>query len=306
MPKRKTINTSVSSPGMSSVTSQSILDLITSRYGTMPPGLRAVADYILGNPSTFFFLPVQELAAKAGVSHATVIRFCKVLGYKGFYEFSRDVQQVIQAEFSLTNRLDIALAGRASTTVEPSVMSDVLEVEAAALAATAEQTTGEDIRRAASLLHGADQIFVIGLMASLTLSTHLVQMLGKVVGNIHLVPSWSLQATAMLGNITARSALVAFAFPRYPTATVDFTALAKEKGCSVIGITNTQLSPLAKYADQLLCAPVSILSYVDLYSAPMAVASALAIEFSRLDPERTAERLKEFDKTVSHQRLFTR
>lgn len=306
MPKRRTSPKTVSSPGMSAVTSQSILDIITARYDGMSPGLRSVSDYILRNPSTFFFLTVQELAAKAGVSHATVIRFCKALGYKGFYEFSRDVQQVIQAELSLVTRLDIAPVGRTATEEKPSVIREILDAEIAALASTAELVTGEDIHRAALMLDEADQIFVIGLMASLSLSTHLEQMLGKVADNVHLVPSWSLQTAAMLSRTTAKSVLVAFAYPRYPTVTVDYTMLAREKGCKVIAITNSQLSPLAKYADMVLCAPINFISYVDLYSAPLSVATALAIEFSRLHHERTAERLKQFDKTVAHQHLFTR
>lgn len=283
-----------------------VLELIEAHYADMSPGLRAVADYILHTPSTFFFLPVQELAAKALVSHATVIRFCKKIGYKGFYEFSRDVQQVMQAELSSINRFDITEDFLDSLQEETSFFRNILDMEIKSLISASERVTQEDITTCVAMLGQADHIFVLGQMASLSLAVHMEQMLSKVADNIHLVPPWSLQTVSMLQRITEHSALVVFAFPRYPQATVDFTAQAREKGCGVIAITNSHLSPVAKYADKLLNVPVAVLSYVDLYGAPMAVGTALAVEFSKLNAQRTTEKLREFDKAVVRQHLFTR
>lgn len=283
-----------------------ILETIEAHYPAMSPGQRAVATYILHNPATFCFLPIQELAAKVLVSHSTVVRFCKTLGYKGFYEFSRDVQQVMQAGLSSVSRFDMTRDHLDAPKTERSLLRNVLDMEIQSLMAVSEHIKPEDMKACVDMMAEADNIFVIGLMASLSLAVHTEQLLSKVAGNVHLVPPWSLQAVSMLQRVTSRSVLIAFAFPRYPTATVDFTTQAKEKRCSVIAITNSHLSPLAKLADQTLYVPVSVLSYVDLYGAPVAVSTALALEFSNRNGKQTAERLLQYDKMVVRNHLFTR
>ena len=45
-----------------------------------------VADFILGNPHKAVTANVSETAELSGVSDATVVRFCKRIGYAGFYE----------------------------------------------------------------------------------------------------------------------------------------------------------------------------------------------------------------------------
>ena len=46
-----------------------------------------IAKYVLDNFNETLNYNVSELADKAGVSDASVVRFCKSLGYKGFQDF---------------------------------------------------------------------------------------------------------------------------------------------------------------------------------------------------------------------------
>lgn len=48
-----------------------------------------VAEYILGNATTAVNQTIDEIAAACGVSTATVVRFCRTLGYEGFTQFRR-------------------------------------------------------------------------------------------------------------------------------------------------------------------------------------------------------------------------
>ena len=60
---------------------------LRSSYPTFRPAERRVADEILENPAQVVHLSVTELAWQAKVSDATVVKFCKRMGYKGFQEF---------------------------------------------------------------------------------------------------------------------------------------------------------------------------------------------------------------------------
>ena len=59
---------------------------------------RMLAEYIIQRPEKVGFLPINELAQAAGVSVATVIRFCNTMGYSGYVELGREIQISIQNE----------------------------------------------------------------------------------------------------------------------------------------------------------------------------------------------------------------
>lgn len=60
---------------------------LRSAFPTLRPAERRVAEVIMNDPSKTVHLSITELAQKARVSDATVVKFCKRLGYKGFQEF---------------------------------------------------------------------------------------------------------------------------------------------------------------------------------------------------------------------------
>ena len=281
-----------------------LLNNIERLYPSFSKGLQSVADYILHNPATFCFLPVQELARRANVSHATVLRFCKALGYSGFLEFSREVQQIVQAGLSSVNRFDLTKDYLDSPREKQTMFATALDMEIQTLVATARSIPYEEIDRCVAMMLRADHIFIVGAMASCSLALHLEQTLSRATSNAYLVPSWSAQAVAMLSRVTPQSLVIAVAFPRYPMLTLDFVKAARETNCSVIAITNSQHSPLAKLADRSLYVPVPMLSYIDLYAAPIAVCTGLILEYSSRDPQKTAEHLSMFDKTATRQHLF--
>lgn len=67
--------------------SPSVLDRVRKALPRLPPAEQRVAQLALDDPGGFAQLPVSALAAKAGVSTPTVVRFCRSLGYDGLTDF---------------------------------------------------------------------------------------------------------------------------------------------------------------------------------------------------------------------------
>ncbi len=67
----------------------SLLDRIRASSPALPPAERRVAALVLADPRAFAQLPIVELAARAGVSKPTVVRFCRSVGYDGLTDFKR-------------------------------------------------------------------------------------------------------------------------------------------------------------------------------------------------------------------------
>ncbi len=66
---------------------QSPIHLINKRYNTLRKSEKRVAEFVQDHLDEVVLLPLQGLAKKCGTSDATVLRFCRSLGYLGFSEF---------------------------------------------------------------------------------------------------------------------------------------------------------------------------------------------------------------------------
>ena len=67
----------------------STLIRIRGAYSTLKKAEQRIANAIFQNPEEVINLSVTELAEKSSASESSVVRFCKSLGYKGYYELKR-------------------------------------------------------------------------------------------------------------------------------------------------------------------------------------------------------------------------
>ena len=80
-----------------------------------------------------------------------------------------------------------------------------------------------------------------------------------------------------LVNIKAEDVVLAISFPRYSTATIRGVQYCHQVGATIVGLTNSSLSPLAQFCDCLLVAKSDMVSLVDSLVAPLSVLNALLI-----------------------------
>ena len=63
---------------------QSVILKIGSDYYTLTPAEKRLADYILANQDGVAGLSISQMAKACGVAEATVSRFSRHMGFKGF------------------------------------------------------------------------------------------------------------------------------------------------------------------------------------------------------------------------------
>ena len=74
-----------------------ILALLSVRSVHFSKRQRAVADYICEHPDMAAFMTAELLARAAGVSESTVVRFALELGFSGYPDMRRAVQQLLRS-----------------------------------------------------------------------------------------------------------------------------------------------------------------------------------------------------------------
>ena len=130
-------------------------------YPSLKTALRKVADVILRQPEMAIYASVNEVAAVATVSEATVMRFCRILGFKGFQDFKIALarEMVIPSP-----RFHEEVGGKGED--DTAVVRQVFHTNTVALQDTLEILEIEAMQEAAQLLLAARQILVVGVGGS--------------------------------------------------------------------------------------------------------------------------------------------
>ncbi len=122
---------------------------------------RKVGDYILKNPHKIQNFTVAYLAAKSGVSEATIIRFCRTLGFGGYQELK------FQLAMELVEPIHSVISDEIKETDSASdILQKVFNFNISTLKETLEVLSPKSLLRAAQLIENANKILIVGVGTS--------------------------------------------------------------------------------------------------------------------------------------------
>jgi RpiR family carbohydrate utilization transcriptional regulator len=238
-------------------------------YPSLKTALRKVADVILKKPEMAIYASVNEVAAAAAVSEATVMRFCRILGFKGFQDFKIALaREMVIPSPPFPEEKGGEDAG--------ALVRQVFQTNGAALQDTLEILKIGAMQEAAELLLKARQVMVAGVGGSgpaVAYAGNRFLLLGfkaYMYTDFYLM----LMAASLLSREDVVLAISNLGTTREILETVG---IGREKGARIIGITNNSLSPLAR-----ACNPVLITASREMTLPEEAVAS-LVCQISILD-----------------------
>ena len=254
--------------------SEDILSIMEEEAPTFSKGQRRIASYIAESYDKAAFMTASKLGKAVGVSESTVVRFAMELGYDGYPSMQKAMQEMVMNRLTTVQRMDVAsdrIGGQ-------DVVSSVLQSDMDKLRQTQDNLNREDFQKAVDSLLGARSIYVIGVRSAAALANFFGYYLNYMFDNVHIITaSGSSEMLEKLVNVKAGDAVFAISFPRYSTATIQGVQHCRQLGATVIGLTNSALSPLAQACDYILLAKSDMVSLVDSLVAPLSVVNALLV-----------------------------
>ena len=213
-------------------------------YPSLKTALRKVADVILRQPEMAIYASVNEVAAMAAVSEATVMRFCRILGFKGFQDFKIALarEMVIPSP-----RLHEEVAGED----DAALVRKVFQTSGAALQDTLEILEIGAMREAAQLLLQARQVMVIGVGGSAPAVAYAGNRFLLLGLKAYMYNDFYLMLMAV-SQLSQEDAVLAISNLGTTREIVESVGIAREKGARVMCITNNSLSPLARASNPAL------------------------------------------------------
>ena len=251
-----------------------ILSVMESMAPTLSKGQRRIATYIAESYDKAAFMTASKLGKAVGVSESTVVRFAMELGYDGYPTMQKVLQEMVLSRLTTVQRMGVTN----ERIGDQDIASSVLQSDIDKLRRTAEQLNRDDFQDCVDTFLNARSIYVIGVRSASALANFVGYYLNYMYDNVHVITaSGSSEMLEKLVHVRSGDAVLAISFPRYSTATIKGVQHCRQCGATVVGLTNSSLSPLAQICDHTLIAKSDMVSLVDSLVAPLSVLNALLV-----------------------------
>lgn len=259
--------------------SKSVRDTLLASFDALSPKQRKLARFLLNDEEVAAFASANDIAARTGVSAATVVRFARSLGYDGY----PSLQEAIRAEFPQYRTAAQKMADRLATSSDDENLGQqVWQASAADVETTLSQVNQTDLDATIEAISGAQQVYIFGSglsAAAAVLMEYTLTVLGFSARAFH---NEGIFQALQLSHLAPQDTVIVFSIWRYIRSTIAAAEAASEASAKVIAFTDSAVSPVAQLADHVFVAETAgvvhsrsiagLVSLVDLIGAAIAAA----------------------------------
>ena len=247
---------------------------INKKYKSMSKGQKLLASYITDNYDKAVFLTAARLGEVVGVSESTVVRFATNLGYKGYPEFQKALEELVRNKLNSIQRMEVTY-GRIS---QSQILETELQSDTENLKSTLESIDQNAFELAVDTILNAKNIYVIGIRSCAPLASFLAFYLNLMFDKVHLLhTSSSSELFEQMVRIGNEDVIIGISFPRYSMRTLKAIEFANNRNAKVITLTDSVHSPMNLYSSCNLIAKSDMASIVDSLVAPLSVINSLIV-----------------------------
>ncbi len=269
-----------------------ILMLLQEKEPEFSKGQKRIARYITESYDKAAFMTANRLGKTVGVSESTVVRFAVDLGFDGYPSMQKAMQEMVLNRLTSVQRLEVA----SNRFGDLDVVSTVLHSDMEKLRLTGEVLDRAEFQAAVDAILKAKRIYILGIRSTAALANFLGYYLNYMFRNVHVVSSvGTVEMFEKIVGINANDVVIAFSFPRYSSATTKGAQYCRSTGATVIGITDSRMSPLGENSDHVLTAKSDMVSLVDSLVAPLSVVNALIVAVAGKREKELAQTFAELE-----------
>lgn len=226
-----------------------VLIKIRDRKDSLTPVERLVAEYILANKEEIPHLSIKSLAQASKTSDASVLRFCKTMGYNGYRSF------IVSISASLGS-MDEETSGDQYTDIQPgddllTIVSNIGRNNMKSIEDTLSVIDRNAVEKAVHALRGSKRIVFFGIGASGLVCQDAEQKFTRINKICHAYTDGHSQLTA--ATLLSKGDVAIFISNSGNTVEIlDALDIAQKNSATSIAITKYSKSELSDKADILL------------------------------------------------------
>lgn len=269
---------------------------IFARTDSLNGAQKRLGHYLKNDSAALLLSNVSDLADAVGVSKATVVRFAKSLGYKGFPDFKRDIQREMRRKLRAASRMEQTFAELGN---DENIFAKLIKRDIELLQETLQAVSSPDFHKAVEIIWRARKVFIIGLNASMALAYLLHFRLVRVKKDVHWI--FLTGGTSLLEQLAfmeRHDVLIAIDFVNVPREVQTALHHAKKVGAPILGITDFPSSAIAKASDVCLYAKRGLHTTVNSLTPAFSLVNALAIAVAWTKKGDSIKALNDLDKLL--------
>ena len=260
---------------------------------------RRIAECIVTHYDKAAFMTASKLGEYVGVSESTVVRFAAALGYDGFPQLQKALQELIRHRLTATQRLEMT-----GDMGHAQVLNKVLKTDIQNIRTTLDELDLATFDAVIESILQARNLYVLGLRASAPLAEFFGHYLNFIFPNVHTVTSGVSDVFEQIARISDEDVLIGISFPCYTSHTVKAMKFARSRGATLIAITDGPLSPLHAEANLCLMAKSDMASFVDSLAAPISLINALIVALSQRRRTQVTDYFDKMENIWSEYRVY--
>lgn len=275
-----------------------ILQKIRENMSKMSKNHKKIAEYILENYKQAAFMKSTELSQEAGVSNATVTRFCVALGYDGYASLQEDLQTTVLNRISTMDQINY-MENSANDHYITNMLHSIQDIPE-----IFEERDRETINRAAELIGASAFTYFAGTQMSEVFVSFAVYSLSKFKTGVSDISNWSMETEDHVNSHGGESCAVVFALQRYPAKTMEVLKALHEKNVPIILFTDSPLFPNLDMAKYVIYIPTRYISFINPIALGLCIMHEIIIRVVRLNLEQAKANVKRWEAFVERNGIY--
>ncbi len=233
----------------SAETFDALRERIRDRFETLSPHLQRIARLALDQPNQLALQTIAVIARSLDVQPSTLIRFAKEFDYDGFSSLQQVFKlRLIEGGPIYREKVYEERTATGRTEDASAALETCVDTLIASLEALRRDVTPEELTRAVQLCLSARHIYVAGLRRSRPIATYFAYGMTRLERRCSILDFGGGMASQQVANMGHQDLLVVAGFTPYSPPVVDVVRDAYVRGLPILGITDTEESPLARNA----------------------------------------------------------
>ncbi len=246
-------------------------------------------------------MTASRLGATVGVSESTVVRFATEIGYEGYPQLQKAMQEMIRSRLTSVQRMEVTSARIGDADVLDSVLNQDIEK----IRRTLEETSHEDFYHAVDVIAEARKIYILAARSSAALGSFLNFYFSLMFENVKLVTTGSeTEMYEQMLRVDQRDVVLGISFPRYSRKAVRAMEFAGARGATVVALTDSMVSPLVQPARYVLLARSDMASVVDSLVAPLSLINALIVATALKKKDEVSDTFRHLEKIWDENQVY--
>lgn len=274
-----------------------VLSDLEKNYSSYSKSFKKIVDFIKYNQSIISFISINELAKETETSPATITRFSKNLGFKGYPDFQKVFQKDVETSTSkmkefrdeIVSEDSGVLASTISKNIELLEEMNIIEVE-------------NQLDKVIEMINSSRKLYILGARGSYTLAYYLYSMLKELREDVELMISGASDFTDRLIHSNKDDLLFTISFHPYTNFTCQVTEFFKEQGNKVILMTDKEDSILGNLSDLIITTKNGKKAYS--FVPGIIILNAFLIKYGAVNKDDSIQRLDKLKKVTDRFNIY--